>query len=60
MQMTQDEEVKALQEELAYFKPGPMKLEGAERTKWFDELAEKMKPSEDDDRGGAVCFQCLT
>jgi len=52
-QMGQDEEVKALQEELAYFKPGPMKLEGAERTKWFDDLAEKTKP-DDDDRGGAM------
>jgi len=34
-----DEELKALQEELAQFKPGPLKLEGPARTAWFDKLA---------------------
>jgi|UniRef100_A0A7S4GIL3 protein phosphatase len=44
----QDEEMKSLQEELAYFKPGPMKLEGAARTQWFGQLAERLDPVEED------------
>eukprot|EP00667_Euglena_gracilis_P012415 EG_transcript_12752 len=35
----QDEELKGLQEELALFKPGPLKLQGPERTQWFEQFA---------------------
>lgn len=28
-----------LQEELALFKPGPLKLQGPERTQWFEQFA---------------------
>lgn len=56
----QDEELKSLQEELAYFKPGPMKLEGAARTKWFEELSEKTEPADDDGAGGAMGLDAET